>query len=261
MVMLDRYADSAPWFAGDRILMRYPNQRHYGACTAGFGATYNATEVMVTAGHCAPYGATATPTSVTNGSAYRENGCPNVNGCDHGAFGSFGTVWQTRLRTYDTIAQATAGPLSTDLALVRTDTLPTTHAAGSAVNLTSLVSFPGATREPTGSACHSGATSLGYCGFTIEANIRAVIADAQPGYARIQIWRAVRNASTFRVCEGDSGGTVYQHFGSGEMILGVVSGGWGPEAPSTKGAECFGHLGFVYWGQGRGVFPGYTPLV
>ncbi|WP_143049882.1 hypothetical protein [Asanoa ishikariensis] len=263
---MTRYDDFSPYFGADRILMRFPNGQHYGACTAGFGATYAGTQVMVTAGHCAPYGNMATPTSVTNGRMNGENGCTAVGGCSTAPIGSFGNVWQTRMRTHDTQAQANAGPLSVDLALIATLTVPTIWRADSD-NLTSpVLSFPGAATLPSQSGaviCHSGATSSGDCGFSLQAEIATVTIDLDPGapgrWARFQNWDAV--STNRQVCGGDSGGPVYTQLGSGVSMMGVVSTGWGPVAGTVKGQPCNRNLGFVFWGQGRAVFPNYTPRI
>jgi hypothetical protein len=262
-VMLNRYMDSSPWWSGDRIMMRHANGAYAGACTSGFGATYLGTEVMVTAGHCAPYGSLATPTVITNGRMPGENGCTTATGCNWGTVGSFGTVWQTRFRTYTTQAGAEGGPLSTDLALIRSDTAQRTHVVGSETATSPLNSFPGAGHTPAGQVCHSGATSLGSCQFTIQANLTTVIAEAGGHFARIQIWRANGTTSTSRACQGDSGGLVYQHFtsGVGETVLGVLSTGNGGSRPGLKGVACTSGFGFTYWGQGRTPFAGYTPLI
>jgi hypothetical protein len=146
--------------------------------------------------------------------------------------------------------------------LIRTNTSQYTHDVGSETAITSLSSFPGAARTPAGQVCQSGATSLGSCQFRIEEGLVTTIASAAGLYARIQVWRANRTNTTARTCGGDSGGTVYQHFsGGGESILGVVSTAYGPDAGTVKGAPCTTGFGFTFWGQGRAVYPGYTPLI
>ena len=259
-LMSGRYADTAPFYFGDRLIFSFPGGDIYGACTGGFGATYQGDNVMVSAGHCAPYGYIGTiPTVVNNGSFYGEAGCTNVNWCK-GV--SIGTVWQTRFKDYATSAQAQAGALSIDLSLTHANTLPYTFAAGSNSTVTLLHSYPGPARNPSGTVCFSGATSLGYCGFVVQAQPTTVIGYDGVGYAKITVWHATANSSAIKVCEGDSGGTVYTHIsGGGESILGVVSTGWGADRPSVNGASCSANLGFTFWGQGTSTFPGYLPVI
>ncbi len=255
MTAMNRYNDGAPFYAGDRLMFSnnsFSPPYRWG-CTGGFPATYQGREVMVTAGHCAPYGSATTPTYVAVGGREGENGCMLDDGC---WAENFGRVWQTRLRAYPSKPEALANPPTVDLALITTTTLPFTWQAGSNTQTISLVSYPGADRTPTGVVCTSGATSLGYCGFTVEAGIKTLgpVPVGGGGWAMMQAWHARGTAQT-RVCPGDSGGTVYSRFGAGASVIGVVTG-----STSLPG-ECGNDLYFTHWGQGRPYFPNYVPLI
>src|SRR5262249_4750446 len=147
--------------------------------------------------------------------------------------------------------------------LITTSSLQYTYKTGTDNDLTALVSFPGASSTPSGTVCHSGATSLGWCGFAVQAQITTdIVKDPDGGYARFQYWPATATSSSPAVCEGDSGGTVFKYYSSaGQSIYGVVSARFGADRNSVKGVSCSADLGFTYWGQGRSVFPNYLPKI
>jgi hypothetical protein len=219
---------------------------------------------MVTAGHCAPYNGIPTPTVVTNGARNGENGCnTSTGGCDSEPRGAFGTVWRTGVKVFGSRESADDNPVSIDVAMIPTDTLPYTYAANSNSALATLRSFPGAARTPTAgtTVCISGATSLGDCGFSMLAGVYTAIFPVGNGYfARWSTWRAT--SGSLQVCQGDSGGTAYSHFGGGgESILGVVSGLYGPAAGSIAGALCARNLHISFWGMARAFDPAFTPII
>ena len=58
-----------------------------------------------------------------------------------------------------------------------------------------------------------------------------------------------RGTAQIRVCPGDSGGTVYSHFGAGASVIGVVTAG------TSLPGECGNDLYFTPLGPGSPAFP------
>jgi hypothetical protein len=264
ITLTDRYDDLAPWYGGDRILLYVPPHAYTEACSSGFGATYRNQTVMVTAGHCAPYGDVATPTLVANGATNGEGGCQLFTCPDPAGPGSFGTVWRTGMHMYadPNVAVAKSTPQSIDLAMILTSTSPYTWAAGSDSALAHLTSYPGPSRTPAGSICLSGAQSWGTCGFQVlaEQYVGPVAEEINnvTYYAKVTYYEAT--STSLSVCGGDSGGTVYSHFSQGgESILGVATGTRGNVMPSIHGSPCGSNLLFTYWGQALEFYPGFLP--
>ncbi|BCJ76491.1 hypothetical protein CS0771_60350 [Catellatospora sp. IY07-71] len=253
-----RYNDPAPHYGGARILLRAPGGGAANACTSGYPATYRLTGVMVTAGHCAALGFAELRTAVTNGALQGEDNCQTVGGCDRQPFG---TVWRTGLTTFASVADAQSNPAGLDMALITTQASPKLYVAGDTTSVADIVSFPGASRNIAGTnVCHSGATTVGSCGYTVgSGQVTRVFSVSQGGvtrFGRALVWEALRTSGTGTACPGDSGAPIYQPFGAGVSILGSLTGSAG-----TAVGNCTAGFIFTYWGSAPAVWPGFLPTI
>jgi len=262
--MSGRYTDPSPHSGGARLIIGIPGSINYGLCSAGFPATYNGNRVMVTAGHCLAYtSAGVPPYEISNGAWNGEGGCVSIV-CWFGVQGDYGHLYQTRFKLYATQDEADHAPESIDIAMIAGSAVqPVVYRAESSVNTSQIVSNPGSSRSPSGSnLCVSGATTWGHCGYVVvlagPITLRNHIVQQAPwpsGYVRVDVWVALNPDTSLLLCNGDSGGTVYGHFGTGEMVYGVAVD------TNKDGTNCGTQLGFTYWGQASGTFPGYLPII
>jgi hypothetical protein len=194
-----RISDSAPWNGGDFISVAT------GGCTSGI-PTHNAAgqQFMVTAGHCFAAGATtynwASPIGLGSATSTTK----------------FGTVFSRDLR-----------PGHLDAEIIATAASSLTWVGGS-ITSTSRSFQGGAGPTQAGShVCLSGAYDGEHCGLVVQAgqsnvclNISYTFGVQQSCHLSVAVGTDEQS-----VGPGDSGGPVYQYFGTTPKAVGIVTAG------------------------------------